>query len=92
MPQIDLELVLSTTSTIDMILKVIGVLDRLQGEDEYDPHQPRAAGARRDVGRERDALRPCVDPRETSPPMLATARRRRGVAARTAEPGAMAPR
>jgi hypothetical protein len=33
-PQIDLELVLSTTSTIDMILKVIGVLDRLQGGDE----------------------------------------------------------
>jgi hypothetical protein len=33
MPQIDLELVLSTTSTIDMILKVIGVLDRLQEGD-----------------------------------------------------------
>ena len=35
---------------------------------------------------------PGVDPRETSPPMLATARRTRGVAARAAEPGAMAPR
>ena len=34
MPQIDLELVLSRTSTRDMILKVIGVLDRLQGRDE----------------------------------------------------------
>jgi hypothetical protein len=34
MPQMDLELVLSMTSTIDMILKVIGVLDRLQEGDE----------------------------------------------------------
>ena len=34
MPQIDLELVLSTTSTVDIILKVIGVLGRLQGGDE----------------------------------------------------------
>jgi hypothetical protein len=35
---------------------------------------------------------PGVDPRETSPPMLATARRTRDVAARPAEPGAMGPR
>ena len=41
MPQIDLELVLSTTSTVDMILKVIGVLSRLQGEEQIrDPPTP----------------------------------------------------
>jgi hypothetical protein len=34
MPQMDLELVLSTTSTIDMILKVIDRLDQLQGGGE----------------------------------------------------------
>jgi hypothetical protein len=33
-PQMDLELVLSITGTVDMILKVIGILDRLQGGDE----------------------------------------------------------
>jgi hypothetical protein len=33
-PQMDLELVLSTTSTIDMILKVIDRLDQLQGGGE----------------------------------------------------------
>jgi hypothetical protein len=33
-PKMDLELVLSTTSTIDMILKVIDRLDQLQGGGE----------------------------------------------------------